>query len=217
VTQQINLFNPIFLRQKKYFSTATILQALALVLVGALSFYAYAAYQTNRLSREVADAGQRLESEKKRLEAASGDLGPRQKSKELEQQSKELERQVRDREEILGIQSSSLTGGSRGFSEYLKAFARQSVNGLWLTNFSLREGGAKLSLGGRTLRPDLVPDYLKRLGKEKVMQGQSFSSLDMQFSKVVSVSKEKTQDGYFEFSLRSGDGDLSRDEAGKAR
>lgn len=215
MTQQINLFNPIFLRQKKYFSTVTILQALALLLVGALSFYAYAYYQTNRLAKDVEETGRRLDQEQKRLASLSGDLGPRKISKELEQQFKELDRQFRDRQEILGIQTSSLGEGSRGFSEYLKAFARQSVNGLWLTSFSIRDGGSRLTLGGRTLRPDLVPDYLKRLGKERVMQGQSFSSLDMQFAQRVSINK--VRDGYFEFKLNSADGDHPKDETGKAR
>lgn len=216
MTQQINLFNPIFLRQKKYFSFVTILQALALVLIGVLSFYAYAVFQTGRLEKEVDQAGKRLEQEKSRLAQAGTEFGPRKKSQELEAQVKDMERQVREREEILGIQAGA-GGDGHGFSEYLRAFARQSVNGLWLTSFTLSENGSKMVIGGRALRPDLVPDYIRRLGKEKVMRGQPFSTLDMTLTKIQSLSAGKGPEGYFEFKLRSAEPEQSRDDLSKAR
>lgn len=216
MTQQINLFNPIFLRQKKYFSLVTILQGLAMVLVGVLGFYAFAVVQTGRLSKEVEEAGKRLEQGQSRLSAAGTELGPRQKNLELDAQVKDLERQVREREEILGIQAGA--GGDRqGFSEYLRAFARQSMNGLWLTSFSLSENGSKMVIGGRALRPDMVPDYIKRLGKEKIMRGQPFSTLDMKLTKVEKLPSGKGVEGYFEFSLRSVEPEQLRDDLGKAR
>jgi cell division protein FtsL len=207
VTQQINLFNPIFLRQKKYFSFITILQGLALLLVGVLGFYAYATYHMGQLNEEVQDVNKRLEQEKSRLSKAGKEFGPRQKSKELEMQVKDLEKQVREREEILGIQAGA---EGRGFSEYLRAFARQSVNGLWLTSFSLSEGGSKMVIGGRALRADLVPDYLRRLGNEKIMHGQPFSSLDMKLTRVEKVG------GYFEFNLYSVEPQAPGDDPAKA-
>lgn len=216
MTQQINLFNPIFLRQKKYFSFVTILQALALLLIGMLSFYAYAVFQTGRLGKEVEEAGRRLEQEKVRFAKVGTELGPRKKNQELEARVNDMERQVKEREEILGIQAGA-GGDGRGFSEYLRAFARQSVNGLWLTNFSLSENGSKMVIGGRALRPDLVPDYIRRLGKEKVMRGQSFSTLDMRLTKVYKSPAGKGVEGYFEFNLRSMEPEQHRDDLGKVR
>lgn len=217
MTQQINLFNPIFLRQKKYFSLVTILQALALVLIGAMSFYAYAVYQTGRLSKEAEETGKRIEMEKERLSNAKVEFGPRKKSSEIEKQVAELEKKVREREEILGVQKDGGVISGHGFSEYMRAFARQSVNGLWLTNFRMRGNGAEMVIVGRALRPDLVPDYLKRLGNERVMSGQPFSALDMQLTRIEKVSKTLGVDGYFEFSLRSQDGERANVDAGNVR
>ena len=211
MTQQINLFNPIFLRQKKYFSTVTILQALALVLVGVLSFYAYAVFQTNRLNKDVEEAGQRLEQERARLAKISLEFGPREKSKELETQVKDLEKQLKSSEDILGVQAGVTAGQGRGFSGYLLAFARQSVNGVWLTSINVGEGGNKMMIGGRALRPDLVPDYIKRLSKEKAMHGQTFSTLNMQLSRVEKTPKNKGPEGYFEFNLRSAEPEAKND------
>jgi hypothetical protein len=51
MAQQINLFNPIFLQQKKHFSAVTMLQALGLLLAGILVFYAYASFETHKFAR----------------------------------------------------------------------------------------------------------------------------------------------------------------------
>ena len=204
MTQQINLFNPIFLRQKKYFSIVTILQMLALVLVGMLIFYAYASFQTKRLSGDVAEIGVRLEEEKARLAKVTTELGPREKNQDLEAQVKNLEKQLKSREDILGVQSGMAAGKGRGFSDYLLALARQSVNGVWLTGISVGgEGGSKMVIDGRALRPALLPDYIKRLSKESAMRGQNFSTLNMRLSRVEKSVKNKGPEGYFEFNLRS--------------
>lgn len=203
MTQQINLFNPIFLRQKKYFSTVTILQALALVLIGTLGFYAYAVFQTNHLSKEVAEAGKRLDVEKNRLSKISANFAPHEKNKELEAQVKALEKQLKTNEDILGIQAGVAAGQERGFSGYLLAFARQSVSGVWLTNISVGEGGGNMVIVGRALKAELVSDYIKRLSREKAMHGLTFSTLDLQQTAGEKSLKSKVPEGYFEFNLRS--------------
>ena len=49
MSQQINLFNPIFLKQRKYFSLLAMLQALGLIVLGSLFLYGYALYQVEQL------------------------------------------------------------------------------------------------------------------------------------------------------------------------
>ena len=51
MSQQINLFNPLFLRKEKYFSARTMLQALGLIALGIAALYAYALFQTRGLER----------------------------------------------------------------------------------------------------------------------------------------------------------------------
>ena len=52
MSQQINLYNPVFLKRKKTFSAVTMLDALALLLVGVAAFYAYASTTTLHLDRQ---------------------------------------------------------------------------------------------------------------------------------------------------------------------
>jgi hypothetical protein len=51
MSQQINLYNPLFLRKQKYFSARTMLQSLGLIAVGLLALYLYALVQTRGLEQ----------------------------------------------------------------------------------------------------------------------------------------------------------------------
>src|SRR5258706_7273730 len=62
VSQQINLYNPLFLKQEKYFSARTMTQALGLIALGLLGLYAYAFIQSR--------AGERTADEYRRQAAA---------------------------------------------------------------------------------------------------------------------------------------------------
>jgi hypothetical protein len=59
----------------------------------------------------------------------------------------------------------------------MRAFARQSLDGVWLTGFEIDAGGRELALSGRALGAELVPRYLERLNHESLLQGRQFSSL----------------------------------------
>ena len=49
MSQQINLYNPLLLKQQKLFSLRTMAQALGLILLGNFLFYGYASYRTANL------------------------------------------------------------------------------------------------------------------------------------------------------------------------
>ncbi len=95
---------------------------------------------------------------------------------------------------------SGAIGNTEGYSEYMRAFARQSVNGLWLTAFDITGDGAQMSLSGAVLNPQLVPVYIQRLGKEKIMRGKTFATLQMQQPK---QEADRPVARYVEFNLRS--------------
>ena len=52
MSQQINLFNPIFLKQEKHFSALTMAQGLGAIFLAAILFTAYTAYQLSSLQAE---------------------------------------------------------------------------------------------------------------------------------------------------------------------
>jgi len=200
MSQQINLFNPVFLTQKKYFSVLTMLQALGLILLGSALFYGYALYQVAQMSKQTEEMGKRYAAEQARLVNFANEFSPQHTSQMLEQELKSLESQVAVQENLLNMLKGGAIGNTEGYSEYMRAFARQSINGLWLTAFDITGDGAQMSLSGAVLNPQLVPAYIQRLRKEKIMRGKTFADLQMQRPK---SEANKPVARYLEFNLRS--------------
>jgi hypothetical protein len=200
MSQQINLFNPVFLTQKKYFSVLTMLQALGMIVLGSVLFYGYALYQVAQMSKQTEEMGKRYATEQARLVNFTNEFSPQRSSQMLEEELKQLESQLAVQEIQLNLLKTGALGNTEGYSEYMRAFARQAVHGLWLTAFDISGDGAQMSLSGAALNPQLVPVYIQRLGKEKIMQGKTFAALQMQRPK---QEADRPVARYVEFNLRS--------------
>ncbi len=180
MSQQINLFNPIFMKQRKYFSLLTMLQALGMIIVGSLFFYGYAVYQVGQLGKQVAESGRRYNAEQARLARFSAEFSPQQAGQLLQDEVQRLEKQAAEQRDLIETLKSGAVGNTTGYSEYMRAFARQVVPGLWLTGFTVIGDAAQIRLNGRVISPELLPVYIQRLGKESIMQGKTFATLQMQ-------------------------------------
>jgi len=200
MSQQINLFNPIFLKQKKYFSVATMLQALLLIVIGSALFYAFAWYQVQALSKQTQEMTKRYEAEQKRLVNYANEFSPQRAQQQLQDELKAVEAQAKAQQELLDTLRSGAIGNTQGYSEYLRAFARQSVKGLWLTGFNIDGDGTQMSLRGAVVNPQLLPEYIQRMNREPVMRGKSFASLQM---KQPAPVDDQPAAAYVEFDLHS--------------
>lgn len=180
MSQQINLFNPVFLKQRKYFSLVTMLQALGLIVAGSLFFYGYAIYQVGQLDRQLAESTKRYNAEQARLARFSAEFSPQLSNQSLRDEVQRLEKQVSGQGELIETLKAGAIGNTSGYSGYMRAFARQVIQGLWLTGFSVAGDAAQISLSGGVVSPELLPAYIQRLGKEEVMHGKTFSMLQMQ-------------------------------------
>jgi hypothetical protein len=178
VSQQINLFSPVFLHREKIFSFKTMLEALGLILLGAAGAYGFAWYEVAALSYRADAAQQRAELEQLRLTRLAREIAPRPTSRPLEQELAEAQARLQARRQL---DEALRDGGAaaRGPAEHMRAFARQTMGGVWLTGFTLSPGASGLALRGRALSPDLVPVYLGRLNREAVLQGGQFGSLEI--------------------------------------
>jgi hypothetical protein len=208
MSQQINLFNPIFMKQRKYFSLLAMLQALGMIIAGSLVFYGYAIYQVNQLDRQLEENTKHYNAEQQRLASYVAEFSPQTSNQLLQDEVLRLEKQVAIESEIIETLKSGAVGNTIGYSEYMRAFARQAVQGLWLTGFKVTGDAAQISLSGGVVSPELLPIYIQRLGKERIMRGKTFSTLKMQQAKVdagagagqVSAPVARR---YVEFSLHS--------------
>lgn len=179
MSQQINLFNPAFARQKKIFTASTMLRALAVLLLGCIALYGYGRYSVGNLQRQ-ADEGEVLLAQKKTRHAtAMVEFAPRQKSKELDARIADAEAELASLKHVSDVLTRGDFGDTAGFSEHFRALARQSNGDVWLTGVSIGAAGKRIGLQGRALEASLVPAYVGRLTRENVMRGKSFGSLDI--------------------------------------
>jgi Tfp pilus assembly protein PilN len=213
VSQQINLFNPIFLQRKKYFSAINMAIALGLVLAGSLAVVGYAVVQVAQLTKDAAVASNQLALAQAELAKVTAEFGPRPKSASLQEDVQKTSTELQSLQQISGILKKGDFGDTRGYSEYLRAFARQSIDGLWLTGVTIQGAGNEIALQGRALRPELVPGYINRLKTEPVLKGKSFAALEMEVPQIdeegASASTnaappKKVAAPFIEFSLHSG-------------
>lgn len=201
MSQQINLFNPQLLRQKKYFSVLAMAQALGLILLGSVLFYGYAMYQVQLLTQQSDEANKRYAAEQEKLARYNADFSPQQAQQLLDDEMKKLETQAAAQRELINTLKSGAIGNTSGYSEYMRAFARQTIGGLWLTGFNITGDAVQMSMSGGALNPELVPGYIKRLSQEKVMRGKEFAALQMQQHKY--DAGKPAGRPYLEFSLQS--------------
>ena len=174
MSQQINLFNPQFLEKRKYFSALTMVQALGLLLLGIVAFYGFAVWKDRDLARQAAESSRTYELQKQQFAKASADLNPEKREAQIDQDLKNIEAAITLRKALL---SEIQSGGAYAYSEYLRAFARQTVQGLWLTGIQIGEAGGQLNVSGRALQPDLVPVLISRLKREAVLKGRPLEAL----------------------------------------
>lgn len=178
--QQINLYQPMFRRQEKIFSAVTIAQSLAVLLLGFAVFYAYSIWNVNNLRKEVANH-ERMQAEAlARLETLSATYPLRKKSKLLESRIQVLQQELQAKQALLGILDDTRIGNTQGFSAHFSGLARQRIDGLWLRGVQFSKGGQQVGIFGSTLQPELVPQFIQKLGGENAFRGAEFRTFTMQ-------------------------------------
>lgn len=205
MSQQINLLNPAFRKKLELFTALMLVQALIVLTLIMAGAYAYQNRQVTLLAKQAQAGVISLEQERVRLVKVAAEYAPRQKNVALEKRVTELEQLLKGEEAVLEVLQSGSLGNTEGYSSYMRAFARQTVNGLWLTGFSIKGAGKDMAIGGRTLRSELVPAYIQRLNQEAVTQGRAFAALEIQQPKVEPANQDKPvkTPNYLEFNLHS--------------
>jgi Tfp pilus assembly protein PilN len=185
VSQQINLYSPIFRKQPKVFSALTMAQAFALIVLVVAVFAYSISLQTSVLEIRAAESGRQLKSELERLKAYGAGASPAERAKALADRKKALEASLASHTQGLAAFDSGALGRAEGYSALLRALARTSMEGVWLTRIQFAEAGGELSITGRATRAELVPAYLERLRSQEALRGQEFSRLEITRGAVV--------------------------------
>lgn len=206
---QINLLNPLFRRKPSYFSLSTMLQALGFIILGSLAFFGYVTFHERQLNKQFAEETKRFETEKARMILLEAEFSPKQSDQGLQDEMQQMEKKLATQNALIETMKESAGGNAVGYSEYMRAFSRQSVPGLWLTSFKLTGDGSEINMSGAALDPELLPVYIQKLGEEKIMHGIAFATLQIKAGAADGLSAASLP-RYVEFTLKSMPGGTAR-------
>lgn len=178
--QQINLYNPALRLRREWLSLSSVAAVALLLATVLLAAGGVLRWQARALEGEMQTLDARLAGESARLVTLSAQPGAAAAKQELAT----LQQQVAARREVLAAlrAGAGKTESTAGFADYLRGLARQSVGGLWLTGFSVAQGGDGMEIRGQMSEPAALPDYIRRLNAEQSFQGRRFVSLHVERS-----------------------------------
>lgn len=180
MSQQINLYNPAFEQQRQWLSLNTFGAALAMLILLIAAASVFSGLRNEALAKQERASAAQLAQLKEQAEKMTAQIGARKRDPRLLEELGRVQADLDAGAEVLAVLQGGALGNTAGYSDYLRAFARQSFDGLWLTGFSIAGAGQEVTIEGRALQAELVPDYLKRLNRESIMQGRAFADLTIQ-------------------------------------
>ncbi len=183
MSQQINLLNPSLIKQKDFLNPNTIVITLGVLLALMLGYYSYAQKQLSMLTAQRSQTAQELLAIQAALQQTTLLHTPHTANKALVDQIAQLEQKEAMQQHILQTVNLSSATPEKGYAALMRAFAKQSLDGLWLTSFSIDSTSEQLNISGRALQGELVPEYIARLGNESALRGKLFSALNMNLPK----------------------------------
>ena len=191
--QQINLYQPVFRKQQKVFSSLTLLQICAVVLL----LLAVIAAHTHWTLAGMETAAHNLEQQSKDLAARMGVLEDTYRTPDTDAIDSEiaaLQKSIDQRNYLLQQFDKLVLRNRGGFAARFEALARLQVPGLWLEGVTVNDD-RQMEIRGMTLDPKLVPVYLQQLEQDGGLSGASF--------KAVSMTRVANDQPYVQFVLRN--------------
>lgn len=199
MSQQVNLYQPVFRKERRKFSATTMLQATALMVLGIGLMYGYTYWQVRQLRADAAQTDKQLVGLTKQLDETMRQFGERLQSKDLQIQVQKLQQQLTEKQNLQQVLQSAQFN-TQGFSGYFIAFARQHIPEVWITGLDITGAAEQLVLSGRSTNPELVPRYLQKLSAETRLRGIEFRSFQM--TRVAADSKSGAA-SYVEFTAKT--------------
>ncbi|MDT8439245.1 MAG: PilN domain-containing protein [Wenzhouxiangellaceae bacterium] len=176
--QQINLFQPMFRREKIVFSTRVTLIITVGFAVLLVLWWALMDLRVDALDRSLASRQQAERELTTRLTELNRSLGVRGRDPVMADQVERLEARVAELQRSQSQLELRVPKSTLPFSTRLEALARRHPDGLWLTDIRI-DGERGIKLAGRMLDPGLLPRFLDALGQEPAYGGQTFRTLSI--------------------------------------
>ena len=141
ITQQVNLFQPIFRKERKLLSFRVFLQICALSGVMLLMLFGWSMRQTHQLSADLEQIEIQQARYSNQLIEVSARLANMKTDTAPQVALSRLERELVASRKVVYALTRVRNTYSQGVSAYLESFSRQSPKGVWLTGLPYRRAG----------------------------------------------------------------------------
>lgn len=179
MSQQINLFDRDLLPNRQIITAKSVLLLAMLCVAGIAAAAMFAHQLAASKEAELAATQSRVKLTQDQLKALSAATTERKVSLIGLDALAKAKAQLQSRHDALSFLNASLPKGDAGFSEYMRAFSRQTQSDLWLSGFSVGMADADIQIRGRMLDPSRLPAYVLNLKNEQIFRGQHFAMLDV--------------------------------------
>jgi len=184
---QINLYDPALERKRDWFALGNVAAAAVALAIGVGVAGHFARSDLAPLAAQASAGERQLAELRTQLATLEAQVDGRKPDPRLEAQLAALAAELGLRNEVLKMLRDSLGESRRSaYADYLRGLARQSVGGLWLTEF--RVAGAVIEIGGCATDPALLPEYIRRLNAETAFRGQAFANLKIEREPAMSAA-----------------------------
>ena len=191
MSAQINLYHPRFRKQHDPLTLGNV----AIAAIALYALLALAGGWIGTIASQRKEAAAQVEAQLKvvtdQVAAATIAAENRKPDPRLIAELQSVESLLERRGQIALLLESGSIGTTGGFAEYLRGFARQVPEGLWLTGFTIGSGGGDMEIRGSMLAAAALPEYIRRLGAEKAFQRRSFAALTLNRAEPPAAAPEK--------------------------
>lgn len=200
MSQQINLFHGVSREEGARFSSQTVIRASAIVVVFVALLYVYISWQVGALRDEVKRSEQRHATLISQLDEARKKFKVRTKSQALDTKVGRLDKLVESRARVKEVLQQGAYSNTSGYSKYLLAVSRQHLPGIWITGIEVMGSGNDITLKGKSVEPELVPQFVQRLSNEPALAGVQFKVFRLDRPE---NEKTKKREPYVDFLIKT--------------
>ena len=193
--QQVNLYQDELKTQKLNYSALMLVQLCLIFIVVFSAVAGFRYFQLQQHQSSLVEHQQKQKNAMADLQKIQAELSLRKKDATLAKLIIEKTKELTNKQKVFGILSRDEFGNTKGFIEHISGLARQRIDGLWLTQIRIADGGTDVTLQGTTSKSSLLPKYLQRLSAEKAFTGTEFESLLM--------ARQEKKKQWLNFSLQN--------------
>ncbi|MGE5470337.1 MAG: PilN domain-containing protein [Bacteroidota bacterium] len=179
MSQQINLLDASLQPKREWLTLLNVALGMLAVLLMLVIAVAWGWLREAQEREHFAVAERRLRQAQEELMELAGQQSRRVIDPQLEVELANSTQLLQGKKEVMAVLEQGGLGEKVGFARYLQGFARQVVDGVWITGFDLTAGKKTFEVRGRLRQESLLPRFVQQLNQEPVFQGRRFAALDM--------------------------------------